>query len=129
MGLLDQLASNIGGGKNIDALAIMEWVNKNGGITGLLDKFRQGGLGDIVQSWLGSGANLPISAEQVQHILGSDMLKDLAARLGVDIPAATGTIAEFLPKIASQLQNNGQNASSDDLLASGLDLLKNKFLS
>lgn len=38
------------GAGSIDYTAILQWVEQQGGISGLLDKFRQGGLTEIVQS-------------------------------------------------------------------------------
>ena len=59
MGLFDSVLGNILGGgasgKGIDYIAIMQWVEQQGGLQAILDKFRQGQFGDIVGSWLGNG--------------------------------------------------------------------------
>jgi len=49
--------------------------NHPGGLDGLVTTFQQKGLGDVVSSWVSSGQNLPISADQISHVLGSDAVK------------------------------------------------------
>lgn len=71
MGLFDSVLGNILGGgangKGIDYIAIMQWVEQQGGLQAILDKFRQGQFGDIVGSWLGNGENQPITGDHVQQ--------------------------------------------------------------
>lgn len=78
-----------------------------GGLQGLVQKFTQGGAGDLIQSWVGKGENLPISAEQLQGVLGSDMLSGLAAKLGVDPGQAAGQLSNFLPGLIDKLTPDG----------------------
>ncbi len=51
-----------------------------GGLTAIVAKLQQAGLGDQVKSWIGSGANLPITADQLHQVLGNDTVRQLAAR-------------------------------------------------
>ena len=99
MGLFDSVLGNILGGgangKGIDYIAIMQWVEQQGGLQAILDKFRQGQFGDIVGSWLGNGENQPITGDHVQQALGSDAINQLAEKLGVDPAQASSTIAQF----------------------------------
>jgi uncharacterized protein YidB (DUF937 family) len=53
----------------------------HGGLGGLVGKFEQAGLGNVVSSWIGSGQNLPISADQLQSVLGSDAVAGIALSL------------------------------------------------
>jgi uncharacterized protein YidB (DUF937 family) len=62
----------------------------------------------VAQSWIASGANLPISAEQIQTVLSSGMLADFAAKLGVDPQVAAGTLAQVLPQVIDHLTPDGQ---------------------
>jgi uncharacterized protein YidB (DUF937 family) len=128
MGLLDQITGSLGGQSgSVDYVAIMKWVEQQGGISGLLDKFRQGGLTEIVQSWISSGQNLPISADQIQQIFSSETIGQLASKLGLDNGQTSSVIAEFLPQIVDKLSPNGQEPSGNDLLSMGMGLLKDKF--
>ncbi|GKX52558.1 YidB family protein [Budvicia aquatica] len=127
MGLLDQLGGALGGKGSVDYVAIMQWVEQQGGISGLLDKFRQGGLADIVQSWISTGNNLPISSDQVQQVLSSDALQQLAAKLGIDSQMASGIVAQFLPEIVNKLSPDGQEPGNADMISAGLSMLKGKL--
>ncbi|MFM7506651.1 MAG: YidB family protein, partial [Rubrivivax sp.] len=82
MGLLDAVAGAIGGGGGGQGdlmQLVMKLVQDNGGLEGLVSKFQQGGLGDVVQSWVSTGPNLPISPEQLGQALGPDTLSQLGA--------------------------------------------------
>ncbi len=130
MGLFDQVAGALAAsqsGGNGDLLAtIMQLVNdpKHGGLQGLVQSFQQGGLGEIVNSWVSTGQNLPISAEQITSVLGGSSLQDIAAKLGVSPDQAAGSLAEILPQAVDTLTPNGQIPQGGDLLAQGLDMLK-----
>ncbi|GAA5183306.1 YidB family protein [Niveibacterium umoris] len=127
MGLLDQLASQVLGGNagNIDfakvALDLLQ--NHPGGLAGLLDQLKAGGLADHAASWVGTGANLPVSGEQLGAALGSDALGALAGRFGVDPSALSGGLAQALPQLVNQLTPNGSLDGHEDLLREGANLI------
>lgn len=127
MGLLDGLAGALGGGKGVDYSAVLQWIEQQGGLQAILDKFRQGSLGDVVSSWVGTGENQPISGELVEQVLSSDAIAQLAAKLGLDPAQASALIAQYLPMITDKLSPNGQEPQSGDLLGAGMDLLKGKL--
>ena len=79
MGLFDQL-SGIVSGEQAGGLggALSDLLNQQGGVSGLVEKFQSGGLGEVVNSWVSSGENLPVSAEQVQQVLGNEQIAGLA---------------------------------------------------
>ena len=78
-----------------------------GDLQGMLAKLQQGGLGPQVQSWLGSGANMPISADQLRSALGNDQVKQLAAHFGIPVDSALKLLAEHLPTAVDQASPNG----------------------
>jgi len=92
---------------------VMALVNEHGGIAGLVEKFTAGGMGEQVASWVGNGQNLPISAEQLQSVLGSSAVQDIAAKLGLDSGAAAGIMASFLPQAVDTLTPGGELPSGD----------------
>ncbi len=79
-----------------------------GGLGGLLQQFQQNGLGDAAQSWIGTGANLPISADQLTKVLGSDRIADLARQAGLSAEDVSGQLANILPNAVDKLTPNGQ---------------------
>ena len=76
----------------------------NGGLQAMLSQFEQGGLGQVAQSWIGNGANLPVSTEQLQAVLGSEKVTALAQSLGID----TSQVAAALPGLVDHLTPGGQ---------------------
>lgn len=135
MGLLDQVVGALGGapaGGNSAVLeTLLQFINhpQTGGLSGLVQAFQRGGLGEVVNSWVGTGQNLPISAEQIQHVFGSPALQGLAAQLGLSPDKVSGQLAELLPQVVDHLTPNGHVPEGGDLLAQGLDLLKSKLFS
>ena len=92
-----------------------------GGLGGLMGKFQQAGLGDVLGSWVGSGPNQPISGNQLTAVLGSDVMADLAASLGTDTGAAAGQLSQVLPGLIDQLTPSGE--APQDGLGSGGELM------
>ncbi|BDH43964.1 hypothetical protein TUM12370_00080 [Salmonella enterica subsp. enterica serovar Choleraesuis] len=131
MGLLDQITGLLEGGEAGKYQAILNWVNEQGGVQALLDKFHQGGFSELVTSWLGNGSNHSVDASQIESVIGSPAISDLAGKLGLDPQQASSMLASALPGIIDALSPNGQVQadSSDALLNEGLQLLKNKFFS
>ncbi len=111
MGLFDTIMGAIqngGSGDNNLIGLIGNLINQQGGLTGLVAQFQQAGLGEQVQSWVSSGANLPISAEQIQAVLGQEQLAGLASQLGVDPAQAASQLSEQLPGLVDQLTPGGE---------------------
>ncbi|MRS13499.1 DUF937 domain-containing protein [Enterobacteriaceae bacterium RIT691] len=131
MSLFDQVAGMFGGqqGQAGTYQAILSWINEQGGIAALLEKFQQGGLGAVAESWISTGNNQPVSPDQVTDALGSPAVADLAAKLGIDPQNASALIAEHLPKVVDTLSPEGQVNDQQDLLSEGLNLLKGKLFS
>lgn len=130
MGLFDSVAGALAGGQSGGNNALMDIVMQlvnnpqAGGLAGLVKSFQQGGLGDVVNSWVSSGQNLPISAEQLQSVLGGGALQNIAAQLGVSPEQASGSLADLLPQVVDKLTPGGQLPEGGDLMSQGLDLLK-----
>src|SRR5574343_476608 len=130
MGLLDSVVGALGGGQSAGGNGLLEVAMQllnnpqTGGLAGLVNSFQQGGLGEIVNSWVSTGQNLPVSAEQLQSVLGGGALQDIAAKLGVSPEQASGSLAELLPQVVDKLTPNGQLPEGGDLLAQGLEMLK-----
>jgi uncharacterized protein YidB (DUF937 family) len=118
MGLLDDvegkaLSSMLGSSSSPLASGLMQMINNQpGGLQGLIQSFHDKGMGSLVQSWVGSGQNLPISADQISHVLGSDQVKQLAAQAGISPDAAGSTLAKLLPMLIDHATPNGQVPSS-----------------
>ena len=86
----------------------------NGSLGDLVQKFEQGGLGPVIASWISSGHNLPISADQLQQVLGSDTIARVAQHLGVDPSQAAAQLSQLLPAVIDKMTPNGQVPAGAD---------------
>ena len=130
MGLLDQLAGAVGAGGGAGqggAGALGSLLEQNGGLSGLLDKFGQQGLGDAAASWVSTGDNQPVSAEQIESVLGGTQLGELAGRFGLDSGTLAQGLSTALPLLVDKLTPDGQVPQGGDLLSQGVGLLKGLF--
>ena len=111
MGLLDKLGGGMLG--QIEAAAVPALISvalsktNLGNLQGLVNQLQQAGLDKQVQSWLGSGANMGITPDQLRAALGSDQVKQLAQHFGIDPDAALKLLAEHLPNVVDQASPNG----------------------
>lgn len=97
-----------------------------GGLAGLVQAFQKNGLGDIVNSWVGTGQNLPISASQIKQGLGAGLLDQLASKAGLSADATGDQLAKMLPALVDKLTPEGQIPDAS-LLEQGLSLLRGKL--
>lgn len=129
MGLFDSLAGSmlgkLGGEKGAIAQVAVDLFNQNGGLPGVLEKFKAAGFGDEVASWVGKGENLPITAEQVLQVLGSAPIQAASNKLGIQAHEISAKIAEYLPQVVDRMTPNGEvSRDSGNLLATLLGMLK-----
>src|ERR1043166_1825739 len=113
MGLLDSILGAVSGktdsgGANALVGVFGGLLQQSGGLQGLANKFSQGGCGNVFASWVGLGENQTISGAQVQNCLGSEQVKALATKMGIDPAQATSVLAEFLPKVVDKLTPTGK---------------------
>ena len=99
---------------------------QSGGLAGLVQLFTSKGMGDIISSWTGTGDNLPISSGQITEVLGSDTIKNLASKLGMDSNSLTGQLSNLLPQVIDKLTPDGK-VPEGDILSKGMDLLGGLF--
>ena len=78
-----------------------------GGLNGLVEKFNQAGLGDVMQSWIGHGQNQPITGDQLSSVLGGQVLDQAASKLGMDPAQLSGQLSAMLPGLIDQLTPHG----------------------
>lgn len=112
-------AQGQGGLGGIDPQILMGIVgmlmNQGGGLSGILAKLQQGGLGDAAASWVGTGANQPVSADALGSALGPDLMGMIAGQLGGNHQQAAGTMADLLPGLIDQLTPQGQMPADNGL--------------
>lgn len=132
MGILDDLASTALGSAGVGkgqagglAQAVLTAMqNHPGGLAGLVQQFEQQGLGQVMSSWIGTGQNLPVTADQLKQVFGSGGLAAIAQEAGLSPDQALGSLTQILPQLIDGLTPNGQAPQGGNLMQAGLDLLK-----
>jgi uncharacterized protein YidB (DUF937 family) len=114
-----------GGGLNSQlinaAIGMLGNDGAQGGLSGLAAKFQQAGLGDAMNSWVGSGDNHAVSGDQISSALGSDTIGNIASQLGMSHGDAAGQLSQILPGLINHLTPNGQ--APEGGLGNGGDLM------
>ena len=135
MGLLDGILGSMMGGNAASGqqaqgqspliMMALQMLQQNGGIEGVLAKLQQGGLGAQAQSWIGTGQNMPISADALSKIFGHGQLGQLAQQCGIPVDQAASGLAQALPNVVDQMTPTGQiPADHNDLVAQTLAILQ-----
>ncbi len=134
MGLLDSIAGQVLGGATsgtqnnlVGEILGMLGGQQSGGLAGLVQQFAGKGLGNIINSWVSTGQNLPITPQQVEHGLGGDVISQLAGKLGIAPGEITQQLSSVLPTVVDKLTPEGKVPEQSDLMAKGMDLLGGLF--
>lgn len=105
MGMFDGLLGGIVGAGMVTAInGILE---KHGGLQGVVNEFERNGLGPTIQSWVGTGANQPISPDDVHRAIGPDLLQQLAARSGLSVQELAQKLSQVLPQAVDKMTPGG----------------------
>ncbi|MFM2345064.1 MAG: hypothetical protein RLZZ210_1677 [Pseudomonadota bacterium] len=105
-GILGGISNIFGGSQNSEHNS--EESNSLGGLDGLKNLLEQNGLAEQVQSWIGTGENLPVSAEQIQQALDSNgTLSELASKANVTKETASELLSNIIPNVIDKITPNG----------------------
>lgn len=112
--VVKEFAGNEGAGDAGLMSHAMALINdpQTGGIQGLVQQFHEKGLGEVVNSWIGPGGNHPITADQIQQVLGQDRINAIASKFGMSPEDASAKLAQYLPSIVDKLTPGGSVPAS-----------------
>ena len=137
--ILGSVASSIlNNGNNNQSVAIQliqVLLQSQGGIEGIIKRFQESGLEEILKSWISTDEkNHPISANQVVEVVGQENMSQAAEKVGVSELDASNVLAEYLPKMVDMLTPNGQlpdlnNLNVNDLMAQAAKGMLGKLFS
>ena len=137
--ILGSVASSIlNNGNNNQSVAIQliqVLLQSQGGIEGIIKRFQESGLEEILKSWISTDEkNQPISANQVVEVVGQENMSQAAQKVGVSEWDASNVLAEYLPKMVDMLTPNGQlpdlnNLNVNDLMAQAAKGMLGKLFS
>lgn len=120
-GLMSLMGGQDGANTNLVGMATQLVQSYPGGIGGLMQAFQSGGLGEVASSWVSTGANMPVSADQLQNAIGGEQLGALAQQFGMSEGEAASGLASVLPQLINGLTPNGE--ANSDLMQQGLSML------
>jgi uncharacterized protein YidB (DUF937 family) len=136
MGLFDSIAGQVVGalsgnasGQQGGLLEVVAGLINNpqtGGIQGLIAAFQQGGLGHVIGSWISTGQNLPITADQLQAVLGNEQVQAIAQKMGLPAQEIATQLAQYLPQAIDHVTPTGE-VPQGDALQSAIGMLGNLF--
>lgn len=123
MSLLNQIGGLVGGalggqGGGVKGVLIQQLIgllNKPGALGQLTSAFQSAGLANVLQSWIGTGANLPISGDQVKQVLGAATIAQFAQKAGIGEGETSSTLADLLPQLVDKFTPDGQVPQEKDL--------------
>ena len=117
MGLLETLSQQVKGALGPSSgdpsglvAGVLDAIQSKGagGLGGFVQDFQDKGLSSVVSSWVGSGPNQPITAAQVENVLGTDRVRSIAGKLGLPPAAVTTGLAAVLPHVIDKLTPEGR---------------------
>lgn len=97
---------------------------QSGGLGSLVGQFASKGLGQIMNSWVGTGSNLPISPDQLKQGLGADAINQLAARSGMSPEQVSSKLTQLLPAVVDKLTPQGEVPPTRDIASKGREMLE-----
>jgi uncharacterized protein YidB (DUF937 family) len=107
--------------------AAIQLLKRSGGVNGLAQLFQSRGLGNVVQSWVSTGPNLPIDENHIENVFGRDQLETVARETNMPMHDLTSGLSTFLPDLVNEMTPEGQVPQSPpdmkQLLSIGMRLL------
>ncbi|MDB5896423.1 MAG: pbpA2 [Ramlibacter sp.] len=140
IGMGSVLGGMLGGGRrgglggNRTALLLMllplamHWVQRNGGVGAVLDRFKQKGYDSHAKSWVDTGENEALDDKTVEQVVGRDDLRQMAEKLGVPEQHVAQAFAEIMPQMVDKLSPGGRvPPEADDVLHEGRQVLEKEI--
>ena len=128
MGQMAGAAAGLPASSHADlAHAVLDMLGnqQTGGLAGLAQTFEQKGLGSLMSSWVGTGANQAITPDQISHVLGGAQLQQLSQKTGIPPAVVASALTTLLPTLVDKLTPNGTVQHS--LLQDGIALLRTQL--
>jgi uncharacterized protein YidB (DUF937 family) len=132
MGLLDAILGNLmsgpkGSQQRALIAVVLQMLQQSGGLQGLMRQMQKSGYGNQVQSWIGTGQNMPITPDVLAEILGQGRMSEMAQQLGMSKEDVAGRLSQALPDVVDRMTPQGRIPDDqDELVARTLEELTRK---
>ena len=114
---LGSILGRLGGGSGVGKMALLalafQLLQRSGGITGLIEKLKNAGLGKTADSWVGTGRNMALAPDQLRDVFGPDALEQIANHFGMSPDEASQNLSEVLPELVNQMTPDGRIPDDD----------------
>jgi uncharacterized protein YidB (DUF937 family) len=133
MGLFDELAKQVahaaqtlaeGNGPQQLARGFFDLLQERGGLDGLIRRFHEQGLGDVISSWISTGPNQPITPEQLARVLDPEQLRELSRQAGIALAAVPEALTQLLPTLVDRLTPDGEVPGPYQLIRMAVGFLR-----
>lgn len=113
---MTQQAAPQAGGADVMGM-VGELLQQSGGISGIAQQLQSNGLGDAVQSWIGTGQNQAVGGDALMQALGPQLINGVMSKFGGGNlpPEISQLIAQALPMVIDKLTPNGQVPSDNGM--------------
>ncbi|MDR3566838.1 MAG: YidB family protein [Syntrophobacteraceae bacterium] len=132
MSFFEDLAQKVAGGLQGQKGELVEGAmgfltsRETGGLEGLAQTFKEKGLGHVISSWVGEGENAAITPQQVEEVMGRDVVQELAQKANISVDEAKTQLSQLLPSLIDKVTPEGKMAEGG-LLDKGMELLGAPF--
>ena len=110
MGLFDGMLGGIVGAEM--ATVVNGLIVRHGGVEGMVNQLRTGGLGPTVNSWINEGPNAQVQPQDVHRAFGDKTMNELAAEHGMSPDELAQKLAQVLPHAVDALTPEGSVPSA-----------------
>jgi uncharacterized protein YidB (DUF937 family) len=90
------------------------------GLEALVEKLRNGGLKEQVESWISTGTNRPVAPQDLERALGEGEADRLASSAGVERPGLFALLSQMLPCVIDGLTPQGRLPTQGEMPEGGL---------
>ena len=109
IGVLSGVRSTSGSGDMLNVVLQMLANDGEGiGMEGLVERFKDCGMSSVLDSWVARGSNLPISADDLQRVLGTETVEEIAQQAGLSRRVTADRLSQMLPFVIDKLTPHGR---------------------
>lgn len=92
---------------------VLMFIQRNGGLSGTLDKIRNMGFGQQANSWMSTEQNQAIDPSHVSQLFDDQEIEQVASQTGVDSNEVRQGLAELLPQVVDNLTPDGDTNTEE----------------
>ena len=96
-------------------MPVLAGLLASGGLSKIMGGLKANGLSAQVDSWVGTGANEPVSGKDIEQAAGKEEIQKVAQQLGISESQAADALAQALPEVVDKVSPEGKLPPEQDL--------------